>query len=65
MFLVIVLYRSINEFDKRTSLITFEEFTEAGNELDAACVAVDGARDVETVKVVGISGHQVKESGET
>lgn len=47
------------------SLITFEEFAETGDELDTACVAVDGSLDVESVKVVSISRGEVNEGGET
>jgi len=46
-------------------LITLEKFADTGDELDMACVAVDGALDVEFVKVVGISCGEVNEGGET
>lgn len=47
------------------SLITFKELAKTGDELDTACVAVDGALDVEFVEVVSISCGEVNEGGET
>lgn len=65
MFLAIVDDPSTYELYLIMFLITFEDFTEAGLELNTAGVAVDGALDVEAVEVVRISGREVKEGGET